>query len=245
MQCVSIFWSDHAKSHAVGTGLIKLGLLDFSVSMTSQGGNSSTHLAYILTASEHVLSYSIVMEASQQKATELWRMPVKLYMKNATEFYQSNSKSPKPCLTCDWPGTIAVNTKYMLVQSEEVRVYQFTSSKSESKPTGGIKVQGFKQICYTPCGSFKEECINQDMKISCGQIAFHPLQENIAFGLTGTGHIFKITLSDTPQATFLAKFGSTLTKGYPPTGLAVEASEFNTRLFATLGAGIYCMMIDD
>lgn len=204
-----------------------LGLLDFAIPFSRKGvklkPNStqfeSTLVAYIVTASQTVEAYEL--DAVNISATHLWSLPVDLYGAQEQAFRSNLDTDP----TAQWPATVAVNSKYLMVQSEKLWVYPLNLGPYHLQPSGGRQITSMDSICGG-AASWN----------SCGQIAFG-VQENVAFSLAHENsspkfsNVFRIDLEDTNSALLevfapvkLSSINLGMTASVPVTGMAVEQS---------------------
>ena len=160
-------------------------------------------------ASMHVIAYEL--DSTTKRAKELWRLKVKLHGDSGTasEFYKKAKENK--CLTCDWPATVAVNAKYLLVQSEQLTLYKISDPRKQPGPGTMIQLDKSNKLCsevrvtkekkayvrYDPTNGKPSPGGVKEVLVSCGQIAVGSVQEHVAFSLTGRGEIFKINLQDT------------------------------------------------
>lgn len=153
-------------------------------------------MAYIVAAAGEVIGY----ELSGLKAKKLWSLQVQLHGSSgpAANWFKGIGKSVsfEGCIDCTWPATVATNQKKLLLQSEDLWVYDLINRK---KPINGRKIKGMGTICKyeLPAKAGTAKALpdggNLEKAASCGQIA---VGRDVAFSLTGGGQIFKISLED-------------------------------------------------
>ena len=220
MDCVSIFQAGYDK----GQGYIKIGLLDFAVKKSTNAiaGQAAKVTSYIVTAAGTVEAHEIetVPGAVDFEAMHLWSLSVDLYGTAA-------AAAPKEA---EWPATIAVNSKFLLVQSEHLWVYTLDAANIASIPSGGREITGLGSLCIIQYSQYP----------GCGQVAFG-IENSFGFSLTGSGDVYRIDLEDqdsTPTKLASITYGD---MAYGGGGMVVEPSQtdddFLTYIYVSMETG--------